>query len=218
MQKPMKTQREARLKFRQADPSNGEVYLSDPQRRCIATGQIREKEDLLRFAVSPDDLLVLDIQMNLPGRGIWISCNRQSVELAIKKKLFARSAKQPVSVPDELVQKIETVLSQRCLALLGLGRKSGLVTVGFAKVEKALKSKKASILIAASDGAEDGRQKLKRIAGTLPVIDAFNIDELSQALGKENIVHASVGSSGLTKKIMIAVSQLSRFRNHDHVN
>ncbi|MEH6545235.1 MAG: RNA-binding protein [Sneathiella sp.] len=192
--------------------------MSDPQRRCIATGQIQEKEDLLRFAVSPDGLLVFDIQMNLPGRGIWISCSKKSVELALKKGLFAKSAKLALSVPENLVAKIDEALSQRCLALLGLGRKSGLVTVGFAKVEKALKSKKVSILIAASDGADDGKQKLKRIAGTLPLVDTFNNDELSQALGKENIVHASVGSSGLTKKITLAVSQLSRFRNHDDVN
>lgn len=210
--------REARQKFQQVELSNGEVYLSDPQRRCIATGQIREKEDLLRFAVSPDGILVFDIQMNLPGRGIWISCSQQSIELALKKGLFAKSAKQAVTVPENMVLKIDEALSQRCLALLGLGRKSGLVTVGFAKVEKALKSKKVSILIAASDGADDGKQKLKRIAGTLPVVDTFNNDDLSQALGKENIVHASVGSSGLTKKITFAVSQLSRFRDHNDVN
>lgn len=187
--------------------------MSDPQRRCIATGQVREKEDLLRFAVSPDGQLVLDIQMKLPGRGIWISCDSEAVELALKKRLFAKSAKQVVTVPEDLVALIDRTLSQQCLALLGLGRKSGSLTVGFAKVEKALKARKAALLIAASDGAEDGRQKLKRIAGTLPVIEVFSGAELSQALGKENVVHASLGFSGLTKKILGAVSRLSKFRD-----
>jgi len=192
--------------------------LSDPQRRCIATGQIREKDDLLRFAVSPDGLLVHDIQMNLPGRGIWISCDRSSVELAQKKGLFARSAKQKLTMADDLPDVIDRSLAQKCLALMGLARKSGLITVGFAKVEKALKSKKTAVLIAASDGAEDGRKKLKRIAGNLPVIDIFSIAELSQALGKENVVHASMGPGGLTKKLKLSVSQLSKFRNDDNVS
>ncbi|WP_373088041.1 RNA-binding protein [Sneathiella sp.] len=187
--------------------------MSDPQRRCIATGQIREKEDLLRFAVSPEGHLVHDIQKNLPGRGIWISCRREAVELALKKRLFAKSAKQAVTVPADLSALIDRSLSQQCLALLGLGRKGGLLTVGFAKVERALKSGKAAFLIAASDGAEDGRQKLKRIAGDLPVIDIFSGAELSQALGKENLVHASMGSGRLATRILKAVSQLSKFRN-----
>ena len=177
------------------------------------TGQIREKDELLRFAVSPDGQLVFDVQMKLPGRGIWISCDADAVELALKKRLFAKSAKMAVAVPDDLIALIDRSLAQQCLALLGLGRKGGLVTVGFAKVEKALKAGKAALLIAASDGAEDGRQKLKRIAGNLPVIDIFSGNELSQALGKENVVHASLGASGLTKRILGAVSRLSKFRD-----
>ncbi|MBL4647093.1 MAG: RNA-binding protein [Rhizobiales bacterium] len=192
--------------------------MSDPQRRCIATGQIREKDDLLRFAVSPDGLLVHDLQKDLPGRGIWISCHRGSVQLAQKKGLFARSAKRAVTVADDLLEVIDKSLAQKCLALMGLARKSGLMTVGFAKVEKVLKSGKSAVLIAASDGAEDGRKKLKRIAGDLPVIDLFSNAELSQALGKENVIHASMGPGGLTKKLKLSVSQLSKFRNDDNVS
>jgi len=192
--------------------------LSDPQRRCIATGQIREKDALLRFAVSPDGLLVHDIGLNLPGRGIWISCDADAVGLALKKGLFAKAAKQPVNVPEDLVAAIDRSLSRQCLALIGLGRKGGLVTVGFAKVERALKTGKATLLIAAHDGAEDGRQKLKRIAGHMPLIDIFSGAELSQALGKENIVHASLSASALTKKILAAVSRLITFRGRSRLN
>lgn len=201
-----------RKKFRPAETASGEVDLSDPQRRCIATGQICEKDALLRFAVSPDGMLVHDIRMDLPGRGIWVSCNADAVELAVKKRLFAKSAKQAVKVPEDLVGTIDQALTRQSLALLGLGRKGGLVTVGFAKVEKALKSGKVALLIAASDGAEDGRQKLRRIAGSLPLIDTFSGAELSQALGKENVVHACLGRGALTTKIMAAASRLAKFR------
>lgn len=192
--------------------------MSDPQRRCIATGQIREKDALLRFAISPDGQLVHDIGFNLPGRGIWVSCDANAVELAVKKRLFGKSAKQAVTVPDDLVTRIDQALAQQCLSLIGLGRKGGLVTVGFAKVEKALKSGKATLLIAAADGAEDGRQKLKRIAGSLPVIEIFSGAELSQALGLENAIHACLTNSALTKKILTAVSRLEKFRGQSKLN
>ncbi|MEX1036778.1 MAG: RNA-binding protein [Sneathiella sp.] len=192
--------------------------MSDPQRRCIATGQIREKDALLRFAVSPDGQLVHDIGMNLPGRGIWVSCDAEAVELAVKKRLFAKAAKQAVDVPADLVAAIDRSLARQCLALLGLGRKGGQVTVGFAKVEKALKSGKATLLVAASDGAEDGRQKLRRIAGSLPLVDIFSGAELSQALGRENVIHAGLTAGALTRKILAAVSRLSQFRGQSRLN
>ncbi len=207
-----------RKKFRTIEATGGEVDLSDPQRRCIATGQIQEKDALLRFAISPDGQLVHDIGFNLPGRGIWVSCDAKAVELAVKKRLFGKAAKQAVTVPVDLVAIIDRSLAQRCLSLIGLGRKGGLVTVGFAKVEKALKSGKATLLVAAADGAEDGRQKLKRVAGPLPVIEIFSGAELSQALGLENAVHACLTNSALTKKILTAASRLKMFRGQRNLN
>ncbi|MZR29596.1 RNA-binding protein [Sneathiella litorea] len=211
-------QKKQRKKFQLIEAGSGEVDLSDPQRRCIATGQIREKDALLRFAVSPDGLLVHDIGFILPGRGIWVSCDAKAVELAVNKRLFAKAAKRAVTVPEDLVTTVDQSLARQILALLGLGRKGGLVTAGFAKVEKALKSGKAALLIAAYDGAEDGRQKLRRIAGPLPVIDIFSVAELSQALGKENVVHACLASGMMTKKILTAVSRLKKYRGQSKLN
>tara|TARA_R100000005_G_scaffold96636_1_gene85389 strand:- start:13634 stop:14302 length:669 start_codon:yes stop_codon:yes gene_type:complete len=205
-------------KFRQADAGGGEVDLSDPQRRCIATGQILEKDLLLRFVISPDGLLVHDIDRNLPGRGIWVNCDAAAVELAVKKRLFARSAKQTVTVPEGLVSSIDRALLRQCLALFGLARKGGMVTTGFAKVEKALQSGKAGLLVAAFDGSEDGRQKLRRMAGSLPQINLFSNAELSQALGRENVVHACLAKGALATKIMTAASRLAQFRGRSETN
>lgn len=205
-------------KFRLIDAAGGEVDLSDPQRRCIATGQILDKDLLLRFVVSPDGLLVHDIDRKLPGRGIWVSCDAEAVELGVKKRLFARSAKQAVMVPEGLVGSIERSLSRQCLALLGLGRKGGMVTTGFAKVEKALQSGKAALLVEALDGSEDGRQKLRRIARSLPRIDQFSNAELSKALGRENVVHACLAKGALTTRIMTAAARLAQFRGRSETN
>jgi len=189
--------------------------LSEPMRRCIATGQVRKKEELLRFVVSPDGTVVLDIRKKLPGRGIWTGCRREDVEMAQKKGLFARSAKQKVTVPDHMADMVEKVLTTRCLNTLGLARKSSLIKTGFAKVEASLKAGKAAILLAAKDGAKDGRQKLHRLAPDLPLVELFDIEELSQALGQENVVHASLARGGLTDKFLVEVSKLAGFRDQD---
>ncbi|MBL4667456.1 MAG: RNA-binding protein [Sneathiella sp.] len=189
--------------------------LSDPVRRCIATGEIRKEEELLRFVVSPDGLLVLDIREKLPGRGIWISCSREDIELACKKGLFSRSAKRKIETPEGLADTVEAALASRCLNSLGLGRRSGLLKTGFAKVEASLRAGKAAVLLAANDGSEDGRKKLRWLATSLPIVELFSSTELSQALGQENSVHASLARGGLTDKFLVEVSKLAGFRNQD---
>ncbi len=190
--------------------------LSEPVRRCIATGQVLKTSGLLRFVVSPDGVLVHDVHKKLPGRGIWIESKKENIELARKKGLFARSAKQPVSVADDLCDIVEAGLAKRCLDLLGLGRKGGLVVTGFAKVEASLKNGKAAILLAASDGADDGRQKLRRLAGSLPLVELFDSDELSKALGLENAIHVSMVRAGPTEKFLVEVSRLAGLRNANY--
>lgn len=181
-------------------------------RRCIVTGNVIEKDRLLRFVVDPDGFIVPDVRMNLPGRGIWITCSRDAVELAIKKGLFARSAKRKVKVKDNLISEVEMLLTRRCLELLGLSRKSGDLVVGFAKVEKLLRSGKAAILIAGHDGAEDGRNKLKKLAGSLPLVEYFSIDDLSRSLGRDNVVHAALANKkGLATKFLAETKRLSGF-------
>ncbi|MEH6474522.1 MAG: RNA-binding protein [Sneathiella sp.] len=190
--------------------------LSEPVRRCIATGEIRKKEELLRFVVSPDGILVLDIREKLPGRGIWISCSREDIELACKKGLFSRSAKQKIDTPEGLADSVEAALAKRCLNSLGLGRRSGLIKTGFAKVEASLRAGKAAVLLAANDGSEDGRKKLRWLATSIPIVELFSSTELSQALGLENSVHASIARGGLTDKFLVEVSKLAGFRDQDH--
>jgi len=189
--------------------------LSEPQRRCIATGQVLEKSSLLRFVVSPDGELVHDIRNKLPGRGIWITSRRMDLELARQKGLFARSAKQSVHVADNFVELVEAGLAKTSLDLLGLGRKGGQVTAGFAKVEASLKKGKTAVLLAARDGSADGRQKLKRLAGTIPLVELFNSDELSKALGRDNVVHVSIARGGLAEKFLIECSRLAGLRTLD---
>ena len=78
-----------------------------PERKCIATGEAQPANGLIRFVVGPDGQIAPDIAGKLPGRGIWVSADRAALEKAAKKGLFARAARQPVTVPDDLLALVE---------------------------------------------------------------------------------------------------------------
>ena len=65
-----------------------------PERKCIATGEVRPKHGLIRFAVGPGGQIAPDLAEKLPGRGIWVSADRAALEKAAAKGLFARAAKR----------------------------------------------------------------------------------------------------------------------------
>ncbi|MEO0566245.1 MAG: DUF448 domain-containing protein, partial [Pseudomonadota bacterium] len=60
-----------------------------PERKCIATGEVRAKTGLIRFVVGPENQIAPDLAEKLPGRGIWVSANRHALEKAGNKGHFA---------------------------------------------------------------------------------------------------------------------------------
>jgi hypothetical protein len=125
---------------------------------------------------------------------------------AVKKKVFARSLKTEVRLPDDLPGLTQLRLEQRYLAALGMARKAGQLTFGATKVRGLIETGALLALITATDAAEDGRSKmvgpLKALhyAAAEDGIDGFEVphfellasEQMGLALGLENVIHAAL--------------------------
>ncbi len=188
---------------------------SDPERRCIATGDVQPKRGLIRFVVSPDNVVTPDILGKLPGRGIWVAAERSALEAAVAKKLFSRAAKQQVAVPDTLVTDVEALLLKRVTDGISLARKAGKAVAGFEKVKDWLGRDEARILLQASDGSERGKSKLYAPGGRGSFFEVLTASELGLSFGRERVIHAALGFGGLTERIREDAIRLSGVRDLD---
>jgi predicted RNA-binding protein YlxR (DUF448 family) len=187
------------------------------ERKCIVTGEVLPEARLVRFVMGPDARIVPDIEARLPGRGIWVRADRDTVAKAVEKKLFGRAAKASVTADANLPALVETRLAARMMSLMNLARRAGDLTLGHAKVEEALRgARPPAVLIQASDAAPDGERKLRAAAlasGVYPfVVGCFSNDELSLALGLPNVVHASLKSGRLAEALIFEAERLAGFR------
>ena len=187
------------------------------ERRCIVTREVLPESQLVRFVVGPENEIVPDLAAKLPGRGIWVSANRAAVERAVTKNLFSKAAKANVNAAADLAMRVEALLVSRIQDHLGLARRSGVVVLGFDTVVRAFAARrKPSLLVEARDGAEDGRRKVlaaARAQGLEPhIIDALAADELSMALGRENVIHAALFPGPLADRLVLDAERLEGFR------
>jgi len=192
-----------------ADDSNaeteGEALASPTLRRCIVTRQALEKPAMIRFVIDPEGRVTPDLKERLPGRGLWVTANRAILDQAVARNAFSKAAKQSVKVDRDLSERVAALAKREVAELLGLARKSGQLVAGFEKVEAALRAGKVRVLVAASDGAEDGRGKLARIASSgVEICTPLTAAELAQALGRERAVHAAIKAGGIAEKTIIA--------------
>ena len=185
-------------------------------RRCIASGEVRPKEALIRFVAAPDGTVVPDLAERLPGRGLWLSPQREVMARACARNLFARAAKRSLRVPDDLVDSVERMLTRRCLDLVGLAKRSGQAVSGYQRVAASLATGRAAVLLAAVDAAEEGRRKLRALArarglGTA-VVELFTAEELGRAMGHDARVHVAVAPGGVAARLAKEIARLESLR------
>ena len=185
------------------------------ERKCIATGEVQPKFGLIRFVVGPDQQIVPDILGKLPGRGIWVSAQHETLAKTIAKGLFSRGAKQTVSVPGTLISDIESQLARRVIDLISLARKSGQAVSGYEKVKDWLSKETARVLIQASDGSARGKSKLSTPYGG-SFIGWLTADELGLAFGRQTAIHGALASGGLTSRIVEEAALLKGLRVIDY--
>ena len=164
------------------------------------SGEALPKEALLRFVVSPDGVLVADLEESLPGRGMWV--RPSLLREAIGRRLFSRAHSGAVRVPEGFLDSLERLLRARAMNCLGLARRAGQAVTGFDQVRDVLSQGRGGSVVAARDGALGGRNKIRRAAARVPVVEVFDGTELSAAMGKENVVHVLVAPGKFAQQII----------------
>lgn len=179
------------------------------ERRCIVTGEVKPKAGLIRFVVGPEALIYPDVAEKLPGRGIWVTADRATINQAVKKGLFSRGAKMKVQVADDLADQVEGLLRQRLISRIALARKAGKAICGLEKVKTALVSGEAWLLLQASDGSERGKSALRPPKDAESSIQCLSSDELGLAFGRDSVIHAAILSGSVNKRVLFDATRLS---------
>ena len=190
---------------------------NDPDRRCLSTGEVRPKEAMVRFVVSPERTVVPDVAERLPGHGYWVTATRDALSGALRRKLFVRAARREVDANLGLVDVVEDQLLRRTVDLLAMGRRAGLVVSGFEKVRAGIREQSVAAVITAADAAEDAIRKIAGPATGLAIVRYLASSEIGLAFGRENVVHAALRPGALTDRFLREAHRLEGFRPVDSV-
>ncbi len=198
---------------------------SEPERRCILSGETQPRAALLRLAISPDGDVLPDPNAKAPGRGAWIGVNQSVLELALSKGqlkgALARAFKgAALNIPADLTVRIASALSRNLTDRLGLEMRSGHVVLGSQRIAEQARQGRIALLLHASDSSADGRKKLDQAwrvgcdqegTGARGNVLPLDRDALSVALGRENVVHLGIGEAAAALRVEQALARLLNY-------
>jgi len=189
---------------------------SIPERQCVVTRERRRQTEMVRFALSPDGIVTPDVAGKLPGRGVWVLADRETLDVAIKTKAFSRGFKTQATAPDGLVELTIQLLTKRCLDSLSLAKKAGAVVLGFDQVRADIQKRAPGWILEAADGSADGRGKVYSLAKALyenvKIAGALTSSELGMAFGREHVIHGVLVKGPFAKRFGVEYKRLTGFR------
>jgi len=80
-----------------------------PMRKCVATGEMKPKKELVRIVRSKEGIVSVDLTGKKSGRGAYLSLDKEAVLLAKKKNILSNQLEVTVddTVYDELLELID---------------------------------------------------------------------------------------------------------------
>lgn len=192
-----------------------------PERLCAVTRENRDARELIRFVLSPDGTIVPDLDRRLPGRGVWVGCDRKLVEKAIATQAFSKSLKMKADAPADLADRVDGLIVKRVTGAFSLANKAGLAVAGFEKVFAALEKGPVRAVLHGADAAVDGRSKIDRKYKAIQadrgkpaaIVNVLTIAQMSLAIGRGSVVHAALTPGGLSDRFLEEAERLARYRH-----
>ncbi len=202
---------------------------AEPERKCILSGEHASRDALVRLAISPGGDVLPDALARAPGRGAWIGVPRAALEIALAKgklkgalmRAFGKSlGGTPLTIPDDLPERIEAALLRAFTDRLGLEMRAGRLLVGSDRIAEKARTGKVAWLAHAADAAEDGSRKLDQAwrvgrdaegSGLRGVTLPLDRAALSVALGRDNVVHLALTDKAAAERLTEPLRRLLRY-------
>ena len=183
-------------------------------RKCVLTGNILPKEELLRFVLLKDGTILPDFNKKLDGHGFYLSNSKTLLQgLSAKANPLNKILHTKTIMAEDMPQIVEQILYKRGLDAVNLARKAGDLVSGFEKVKEVIAKGKAAFVIEASDAGDDGKQKIAAMSKDVEKFIIYDVAALSKALNRENTVHLAVKKGPMSNMVRTALQRYQTFLN-----
>jgi len=124
-------------------------------RKCIATGEIKSADALLRFVKAPDSRLLPDFNKHISGRGLYVTNSKMLLKKALDKNMFIKSIHLHLKITDDFAEQVENLLYQNSVEKINCARKTGILLSDADKIKEYADKGDIAFILSTSDNIDE---------------------------------------------------------------
>ncbi|MCE2516429.1 MAG: DUF448 domain-containing protein [Alphaproteobacteria bacterium] len=171
---------------------------------------------MIRFVADQGGMVFPDVAAKLPGRGAYVSADRDAIITAIDSGKLVR-ALGGKTCPDDLPAMVEQLMVKRCQEALAMGRRSGIALGGGGKI----RAEAVAIgLLIADDASPREARALRGDVDHDWVITALQSHEIGVPFGRQALAFAAIlpGATRQSRKLAEELWRLAHYRGQGRSN
>ena len=206
-----------------------DMRTASDSRCCFVSRKRLPRARMLRFVYDTDHRLYLDIAEKLPGRGIWLSLEKDTLFTGTRY-LLEREGRSRTT--EDFLKSSTRLLEQRCLSYLSLARRAGLAVSGAATCLHNARVGALRALLCMHGASLEERRKILRakMGGEERQLDRLNeplcfpyftAEGLGKVFSREQVIYAGLclrdgykargNSAGLMQRVLEELHRLASF-------
>ena len=129
-----------------------------PQRTCLGCRKVFVRNDLLRFVLAPQGVLLVDYKGRLPGRGAYTCVDPGCIAEALRRRQFSRTFKREILpvADDYITRELSRQIQERICGLIGMARKAHQLLSGSSLILDRLSAGAPLAFIVIASDVSDG--------------------------------------------------------------
>ncbi len=172
------------------------------ERQCLVTREILAKDDMLRFVASPDNKVFFDVNHKLPGKGMWVKAEKETLNKALEKNIFTSKQKN-INLDGLNVEMIGTQLKQHLLGFLAMANKAGLVILGQDRIAQGIDKEQVFAVIVAKDCSQNSKKRLQsHIKKDIPMVEYLTMEEMESIFSGDKVGFIGLKSGKIVNKFL----------------
>ena len=173
------------------------------------------EDQFIKISLSPDNSLVPDLFNKLPGKSIWVPCNKSMLaDLLNEENLKNHFGVSRISTKN-INALIESVLRKKILSTISLAKKAGRLAIGIDSIKTELLGNRDCVIIVAEGAKSLKNHSLLQAKGIQSFENLFKKEDLAKSSGKNNVKYVGILSKTFKKTIQVDLNKLKGFiENH----
>lgn len=170
--------------------------MAEAERTCALSRTTHPREELVRLVASPDDEVVVDYHAKLPGRGLWILPDAETLkQLGRKKGLVEHELGARMDV-DAVLASVRAHVLQGIKDGMTMAEAAGALVIGRERLTAAIQADAVVLVGISSDASERTVDEVRSAGEGLTIVALpWTSEELGAIVGRKPIAAFGAPSS-----------------------